>query len=80
MSVSGYPFAIVHTDASAFVALSRVCPHQGFIVDVTGSGFHCPNHGAQFNESGVWVGGQRTSNLRSYPTSYDAATGTLTIG
>jgi cytochrome b6-f complex iron-sulfur subunit len=80
VNVSGSPLAVVHTDASSYVALSRVCPHQGSIVNFTGNGFLCPNHGAQFTETGTWVGGQRTSNLRSYPTSFDSTTDTLTIG
>jgi cytochrome b6-f complex iron-sulfur subunit len=80
VNVSGSPFAIVRTDASTYLALSRICPHQGSVVNFTGNGFLCPNHGAQFTEIGTWVGGQRTSNLRSYPTTFDSTTGTLTIG
>ena len=80
VDISGNPFAIVRTDASTFVALSRVCPHQGSIVNSTASGFLCPNHGAQFSKTGQWVGGQRTSSLRSYPATYDATAGTVTIG
>jgi hypothetical protein len=41
--------------------------------------FVCPVHGAQFNASGANVGGQRTGSLRTYSTSYDAATNTVTI-
>jgi cytochrome b6-f complex iron-sulfur subunit len=73
------PVAIVRTGASSFVALSRVCPHQGGIVNQSGSGFQCPVHGAQFTDTGQWVGGQRTTNLHAYTTSYDAATATLTV-
>ena len=80
INVSGSPLAIVHTDASTYLALSRICPHQGSIVNFTGNGFLCPNHGAQFTETGTWIGGQRTSSLRSYPTAFDSTTGTLTIG
>lgn len=80
VNVSGSPLAIVHTDASTYLALSRICPHQGSVVNFTGNGFLCPNHGAQFTETGTWVGGQRTSNLRSYPTTFDSITGTLTVG
>ena len=80
VNISGNPLAIVHTDASTYVALSRVCPHQGSIVNFTGNGFLCPNHGAQFTEAGIWVGGQRTSSLHSYPTTFDSTTATLTIG
>jgi Rieske Fe-S protein len=80
VSIQSSPFAIVRTGTSSFVALSRVCPHQGSIVNQNGSGFLCPNHGAQFSANGTWIGGQPTSSLRSYATTYDAATGTLTIG
>lgn len=80
VNISGNPIAIVRTDASTFVALSRVCPHQGSIVNTTNSGFLCPNHGAQFTKTGQWVGGQRTGNLTSYPTTYDATAGTVTVG
>ena len=80
VSINGNPIAIVRTGTSSFLALSRVCPHQGTTVNVLSSGFYCPNHGAQFDATGTWIGGQRTSSLMSYPTSYDAATGVLTIG
>lgn len=79
-TASGAPLAIVRTGTSTFVALSRICPHQGATVNSSSSGFTCPRHGAQFSLTGTWLGGQRTSNLRSYPTSYDDSTATLTIG
>lgn len=76
------PIAVARTGASTFVALSLICPHAGYspITVNSGSGFHCPNHGATFDYAGKWTGGQRTRNLQSYPTTYSAATGTLTIG
>ena len=80
VTIQGSPLAIVHTGTSTYVALSRVCPHQGSTVNQSGSGFLCPNHGARFAADGTWVGGQPTSSLRSYATSYDATSGTLTIG
>ena len=79
-SVSGTPIAIVRTGSTTFAAFSRICPHQGATIDVVNSGFHCPKHGATFSLSGQWTGGQRTSNLKSYPVAYDSTTGTLTIG
>lgn len=78
-TLSGAPVAVVRLSATSYVVLSRVCPHQGGIVNQNGSGFLCPNHGAQFTLSGQWKGGQRTTNLRSYATSFDAASGVLTI-
>ena len=80
VNVSGNPLAIVRTGDASFVTLSRICPHQGSTINPSGSGFLCPGHGARFNSTGQWVGGQSTSNMRSYATSYDAAAGTITIG
>ena len=78
--LSGTPVAIVRTGTSSFVTLSRICPHQGRTINVSGSGFLCPGHKARFTADGTWAGGQRTSSLHAYPTAYDAATGTLTVG
>ena len=80
VSISGNPMAIVRTGDASFVTLSRICPHQGSTINPNGSGFLCPGHGARFSATGQWQGGQRTSNMRSYNTSYDAAAGTITIG
>ena len=80
VSVSGVPLAIVRTSSTTFAAFSRICPHQGTTINVTSNGFLCPNHGATFDKNGQWIGGQRTSNLTSYPVTYNATAGTLTIG
>ncbi len=80
VNVSGSPIAVVRTGATTFIALSRICPHQGTTVNATANGFLCPNHGATFNMTGTWIGGQKTSNMRSYATTYDSAAGTIAIG
>jgi Rieske Fe-S protein len=80
VSVEGSPVAVVRTGATTFLALSRICPHQGATINLSGSGFKCPRHGAEFSLQGTWTGGEPTSNLRSYPTNYDSGTGILTIG
>jgi len=80
VTFSGNPLAIVRTGDTSFVTLSRICPHQGSTINPNGSGFLCPGHGARFSATGQWVGGERTSNLRSYTTTYDAAAGTIAIG
>jgi Rieske Fe-S protein len=80
VTIGGSPVAIVRTGATSFVALSRICPHQGGIVNPASFGFLCPRHGARYDQTGTWIGGQRTSSLRSYPTSYDPATDTVTVG
>jgi Rieske Fe-S protein len=76
---SGTPVALVRTGASSFAALSLACPHQGTTVGISATGFLCPNHGARFSSSGVWQGGQVTTNLRSLPATYDAGAGTVSI-
>jgi len=81
MSISGSPVAVVHETATTFAAFSLICPHAGNTVQSVGAqGFYCPGHGARFDLAGDWIGGQQTSNLRSYPTQYDAAAGTVTVG
>jgi nitrite reductase/ring-hydroxylating ferredoxin subunit len=75
----GAPIAVVRTGADTFSAYSLICPHRGCTVGITGSSFRCPCHGATFASSGRWTGGQQTSNLAAYGTSYDATTDTLTI-
>lgn len=74
------PVVIVRTSDTTFVALSRVCPHQGSTIGTSGNGFRCPAHGATFDAGGNWIGGQPTTRMRAYSVSYDATAGTLTIG
>jgi Rieske Fe-S protein len=78
-SVAGVPIAIGRTGAASFVAWSLVCPHQSQAVTVVAGGFRCAGHGATWNASGAWTGGQATSNLADIPVTYDAAAGTLTL-
>lgn len=80
IQIDGSPVAVVRESSSAFAAFSLICPHQGSTVQPQTSQFYCPGHGATFNLAGQWTGGQRTSNLRSYPAVYDAAAGTVTVG
>ena len=79
VSLGNAPVAIVRTSETTFLAMSRVCPHQGGIVQQFGANFLCPVHGATFDKTGTWIGGQRTSSLHQYATSYDASTNTLTV-
>jgi nitrite reductase/ring-hydroxylating ferredoxin subunit len=80
VSLSGTRLAIVRTGSATFEALSLVCPHEGGSINTSGTGFLCSKHGAQFDAAGTWVGGQRTTSMRSYPTTFDETAGTLTIG
>jgi Rieske Fe-S protein len=80
VSYKGSPVAIERTGDTTFLALSRVCPHQGNIVNAISGGFLCPRHGARYDANGTWIGGQPTHSLRSIATAYDVSTDTLTIG
>src|SRR5262249_55134633 len=79
VSLGGAPVGIVRTGASSFIAVSRVCTHQGGIVNQSGSHWVCPVHGATYDLDGNWVGGQLTSSLHQYSTTYDATANTLAI-
>lgn len=72
------PTVAVENSGGSYVALSRVCPHQGGQIEYLGSEFQCSVHGATFNLSGQWIGGQRTSNMRRLTVTTNAD-GTLTI-
>ena len=76
---SGSPTALVRSTATTFTALSMICTHQGTTINIQGSGFTCPNHGAQFSKSGSWAGGQPASSLQSFTTTFDSAAGTVVI-
>jgi Rieske Fe-S protein len=76
---SGAPTALVRTGTSSFAAFSLICPHQGTTVSITNGSFTCPNHGARFNATGTWIGGQSTGNVRSNTAMFDATTGTIAV-
>ena len=72
--------AVKRTGASSFLALSRACTHQGTPVELSGTGFLCPNHGSQFDNDGHVTVGPADRNLPVLATTYDPATDILTIG
>ena len=76
---NGTPVALVRTGAASFAAFSLVCTHEGTTVGLVTNGFLCPNHGARFALTGQWQGGQVTSNLKTLPSTYNAAAATVTI-
>ncbi len=73
------PIAVVRQSSTQFRAFSMVCPHEGTVIGVNGTGFLCPNHEARFSGSGQWLGGQRTTNLREFTVTTDLTAGTITI-
>jgi cytochrome b6-f complex iron-sulfur subunit len=61
---------VARTNTGEFLAVSASCTHQGTNVNYnpTGNKFICPNHGAQFNSTGVVTQGPASSNLTQYNT------------
>jgi cytochrome b6-f complex iron-sulfur subunit len=82
LALGPMPIAVVRTGETAFVAVSRICTHAGGTVapDAARRSFVCPVHGATYDLAGRWIGGQSATDLRTYPTRYDAATATLVVG
>jgi len=79
-SGSGAPTALYRTGASSFIALAMICTHQGYSpIEITSSGFYCPNHGATYSRTGAPTGGFAQSNLQTFAAVYDASAGTVTI-
>lgn len=79
ISGTSTPMAVVRADAGSYRAFSLVCPHERATVGIQGTGFKCPLHGATFNASGSWTGGERTTGLKELRVTANAAAGTLTI-
>jgi len=79
VSLDGSPLALVRAGDASFLALSRVCPHKGSLVNEAAGGFVCPRHGARFDADGTWIGGQLPTSLRERTTHYAVSTDVLTI-
>lgn len=79
ISGAGTPIAVVRATSTQYRAFSLICPHQGTVVAISGPGFRCPNHGATFNASGEWTGGQRTNGLFEFTVASNTSAGTITI-
>ncbi len=63
MPIDGAPMVVERLSTSKYRAFLLACPHKGTTVDLTPSGFLCPNHGARFSRDGLWLGGQDTTDL-----------------
>ena len=72
--------AVKRTGAQSFAAYSRVCTHEGCIVNVGTASLDCPCHGSRFDLNGQVTQGPAPRRLTELATTFDAASGTLTIG
>ena len=79
ISGTSTPIAVVRASATQYRAFSLICPHAGSTVAISGTGFRCPNHGATFNASGAWTGGQQTNGLFEFTVASNPTAGTITI-
>jgi cytochrome b6-f complex iron-sulfur subunit len=79
----GHERAVIRTSATTFVALSKICTHQGCETSVTNNRFECPCHLSVFASDGTVVRGPTTGEhiepLPKLAVTIDQAAGTLTI-
>ncbi|MFI5280455.1 MAG: ubiquinol-cytochrome c reductase iron-sulfur subunit [Gemmatimonadales bacterium] len=76
IGLGGQGIAVSRLNATAVVAVSLQCTHQGCTLFVPGgpSGFlQCPCHGSVFTTSGTTVSGPAGGPLQTYPVSIDSA-------
>ena len=75
----GPSYAAKRIDASTFEAYSMFCTHAGCATFLSAQQFLCPCHGSKFDANGAVLQGPASKGLSKLPTSYNAATDTLTI-
>lgn len=69
------------TGATAYVCLTRVCTHQGCLVnyDAGTNGFRCPCHNSTYATNGTNTGGPAPAPLHAYATTFDGTTITVDL-
>ena len=76
-TVGGYAYKgniiIIRASETQYVALSKVCTHQGcaVIYNESDNNLPCPCHGSLFSITGSVLQGPATSNLKKYTTTID---------
>jgi cytochrome b6-f complex iron-sulfur subunit len=78
---NGDTIIVIRVDATTVDTLSDVCTHAGCEVNFRSTLGHllCPCHGSQFALDGTVLVGPAIKPLHAYPTTFDAATNTVTI-
>lgn len=59
---------VARVNSTTFIAVSAACTHEGTNVNYVGSSnsFNCPNHGANYSNTGVRLNGPGSGNLKQY--------------
>lgn len=72
---------VAKVKGGTFVALSKVCTHQGTTVTyrLNNDDFHCDNHGSEYSTNGTVEKGPAPNPLKLYKANFDATTSKLTI-
>ncbi|NUR04217.1 MAG: Rieske 2Fe-2S domain-containing protein [Streptomyces sp.] len=58
---------LLHPATDTFIAFNATCTHQGCPVSYVGPGFHCPCHGATYDQNGRVTGGPAPAPLIKIP-------------
>jgi Rieske Fe-S protein len=71
-SGSIYPIVVTRETGATFYAVTSNCPHRGCVVlPFDGNSISCPCHGSEFWIDGALMRGPASTNLSSYPVTYD---------
>ncbi len=77
----GSPIAVIRTSATAAIALSAVCTHQGCTIAYQEGSMDlaCPCHGSVFSFSGQVIAGPARSALKTYVAAVNSGDITVTL-
>ncbi len=76
----GTPILVIRQSATAYIALSMLCTHQGCqVASPSGGAIVCPCHGSRYNLSGQVITGPATSPLTSYNVTFNSSSETITV-
>ena len=70
------PMAVTRMSQTEVVAVSRVCTHEGCIIELprsAGATLDCPCHGSRFRTTGQVVNGPATRALFQFPARIDGS-------
>jgi cytochrome b6-f complex iron-sulfur subunit len=83
-TVGGYAYTgniiVIRSGESSYIALSKVCTHQGCTVTYNhaNSQLPCPCHGSVFSATGSVVNGPANSSLKTYSVKKEGDILTIT--